>query len=314
MKHIFIVNPHAGKENVSQKIRTYLAGRKDLEALVFNTEYRGHETELVERFCHIFEDEPIRLYICGGSGTLCRAVSGIKNLSMVEVAFFPCGMTNDYLKMFNGEVAAFTNLEALINGVPLLMDVVDFGFGKSLNFTASGFEAKVANDVNDMASLSIVGQKVPYFFAIIRNLFATISSPYTITVDGKDMSGKYAMVTSLNGNVYGGYFQPIPSASPVDGKFEAIFYEASSMFSIIFNIGAYTRGELDKIGKSIHTMKASEMTIRLSKDKKHYFTSDGEVFEVASSDNSYTLRLLPAALKLIVPQGVSLKDECKGEE
>ena len=62
MKHIFIINPRAGKEkeNISVRVRSFIATRPDLEALVFTTEYSGHETILVGRLCHIFEDETLR--------------------------------------------------------------------------------------------------------------------------------------------------------------------------------------------------------------------------------------------------------------
>ena len=101
MKHIFIINPRAGKEkeNISVRVRSYIASRPDLGALVFNTEYVGHETVLVGRLCHIFEDETIRLYICGGSGTLCRAISGIPHFSM---AFFEPRLSSAHQALTTG--------------------------------------------------------------------------------------------------------------------------------------------------------------------------------------------------------------------
>ena len=166
MKHIFIINPRAGKEkeNISVRVREYISAHPEMGALVFNTEYVGHETVLIGRLCHIFEDETIRLYICGGSGTLSRAISGIPNFSMVEVAFYPCGMTNDILKVFEGEAEPFSNLTNLVNGTPMYLDILDFGFGKAVNFCSVGFEARVAEEVNSLSRVSIVGALLPYKF------------------------------------------------------------------------------------------------------------------------------------------------------
>lgn len=313
MKHIFIINPRAGKEkeNISVRVRSYIASRPDLEALVFNTEYSGHETVLVGRLCHIFEDETIRLYICGGSGTLCRAISGIPNLSMVEVAFFPCGLTNDILKVFENEQEAFSNLNSLILGTPMYLDILDFGFGKAVNFTSIGFEAKVSDDVNRLTALSVAGTKFAYTAAILKNLFSIISANYGITVDGQDFSGKKTLVSAFNGIVYGGSFSPVPTASPVNGKMKLLLYESASIFSILPNMASFKKGELDKIGKAISVLDSIEYKVKMPENKNMYFAADGEVFDMKEHNNEVAIRVMPAALKFVVPQGVALKEQCR---
>ena len=313
MKHIFIINPRAGKEkeNISVRVRSYIASRPDLGALVFNTEYVGHETVLVGRLCHIFEDETIRLYICGGSGTLCRAISGIPNFSMVEVAFFPCGTTNDILKVFEGEIAPFYDLGALVNGTPMYLDVFDFGFGKALNFCSVGYEAKVSSDVNSMARFSIGGTKAPYYLSIARNLVSLIAAPYSLMVDGQDLSGRRTSITAFNGIVYGGSFSPIPNACPVNGRMKLMLYDSPSLFSMIPGILAVKNGQLEKLGKSVSVMDASDVTVKLPENKQMYFAADGEVFDMAEHGNSLTIRVMPTTLKFVVPSGVALKEQCR---
>ncbi len=313
MKHIFIINPRAGrdKENIAVRVRAFLKQRPELEALVFTTEYSGHETILVGRLCHIFEDETIRLYICGGSGTLCRAVSGIPNLAMVEVAFYPCGMTNDILKVFEGEDEPFLNLNALVGGTPMYMDLLDYGFGKALNFCSAGYDAKVSADVNGMAKFSIAGSKVPYYAAIIRNSISILHSMYTIDIDGMDYSGRKTFVTALNGVVYGGSFSPVPKSSPVNGKIRFLLYDAPSIFSVWANLRNYRKGELEKIGKSIVSQEGTSMKVKMPENRKMYFTADGETFEMKDHNNEFTVRNVPAALKFVVPQGVALKEQCR---
>ena len=316
MKHIFIINPRAGKEkeNISVRVRSYIASRPDLEALVFNTEYCGHETVLVGRLCHIFEDETIRLYICGGSGTLCRAISGIPNLSMVVVAFFPCGMTNDILKVFEGEIDPFLNLNSLVVGTPMYLDLLDFGFGKALNFCSFGFDAKVSAAVNSMANFSIAGPKVPYYLAIVKNALSIVSSSmYSIMVDGQDFSGKKTLITAFNGIVYGGGYSPVPTASPVSGKTNLVLYEASSVFSILPNLKHYKKGQLDKIGKSITSLEPTNVVVKMPENKNMFFAADGEVFDMKEHGNQVCLRVMPASIKFVVPQGVALKEQCREE-
>ena len=316
MKHIFIINPRAGKEkeNISVRVRAFIATRPDLEALVFTTEYCGHETILVGRLCHIFEDETIRLYICGGSGTLCRAVSGIPNLAMVEVAFFPCGMTNDILKVFEGEAEPFRQLNALVNGTPMYLDLLDFGFGKALNFCSTGFDAKVSSDINSLARFSIVGSKLPYYLAIIRNAIAVRHSMYTINIDGHDFSGRKTMITALNGITYVGSFNPFERACPVNAKMKVILYDAVSMFAVAKHMNHYRHGRHDKIGASIVTLEGSELRVKAPEGRNMYFAADGETFPIKEYHNEYALRVMPAALKFVLPQNVVLKEQCRESE
>lgn len=316
MKHLFIVNPRAGKEkeNISVRVREFIAAHPEMGALVFNTEYVGHETVLVGRLCHIFEDETIRLYICGGSGTLCRAISGIPNFAMVEVAFFPCGMTNDILKVFEGETEPFSNLANLVTGTPMYLDVLDFGFGKALNFCSVGYEARVADDVNGLGRVSIAGSKLPYLLSIIKNTVYFVNAQYNIMADGQEYTGRKTSVTAFNGIVYGGSYSPVQNASPVNGRFKLMMTDMPSTLSILFNLKNMRTGQLDKLGKSVRVMDASEVSIKMPEKKKMFFSADGETFEMEEHNKSVSLRVLPTTLKFVVPSGVALKEQCREGE
>ena len=316
MKHIFIINPRAGKEkeNISVRVRDYISAHPELEALVFNTEYVGHETVLVGRLCHIFEDETIRLYICGGSGTLCRAISGIPNYAMVEVAFHPCGMTNDILKVFEGEAEPFTNIGNLVTGTPMYLDIIDFGFGKALNFCAVGYEGRVADDVNALSRVSIGGAKIPYYLSIARNMISFVNAQYTVVADGQEITGRKTSICAFNGIVYGGSYSPVQNACPVNGKVKLVLSDSASSFSLLPNLKYYKRGELEKIGKSVRVMDASDISIKMSEKRKMFFTADGETFDLEDRNNALTVRVLPTTLKFVVPSGVALKEQCREGE
>ena len=185
MKHIFIVNPVAGKADVSRLIRKYAESRSDIECIAFNTEYAGHETELIKRFADIFDDEVIRIYACGGSGTLCRIISGIDDFKKIEVGCYPAGMTNDFLKCFEGGVEAFSNLDALVNGRTMPVDIFDCDVIKGINSFCYGYEASVADGVNKLSALGFLGKAISYKLSIVINLIRPLLKDYTITIDGK---------------------------------------------------------------------------------------------------------------------------------
>ena len=80
MTHIFIINPFAGHQTFADDLRTKLAKVKNLDYFVFNTRYKGYETELVRKILHIFEGEKLRFYCCGGSGTMRNMLNGFSNV------------------------------------------------------------------------------------------------------------------------------------------------------------------------------------------------------------------------------------------
>ena len=66
MKHIFIINPTAGKSDSRQRIYDMadaLRTRHDLDVQCILTKRQGHATELAKKLCQTGED--LRFYACG---------------------------------------------------------------------------------------------------------------------------------------------------------------------------------------------------------------------------------------------------------
>ena len=146
MRHIFIINPAAGLIDKTEQIRSELAKRDDIESIVFNTEEALHETKLMKEMLDIFDDEPVRICICGGSGTLSNAIDAveIEDMEHVEIGFYPCGLTNDFLKNFGDHGRDFDNLNAIIDGKTKYVDfmrcIVD---GDEKNVKVNNLDHKV---------------------------------------------------------------------------------------------------------------------------------------------------------------------------
>ena len=76
MLQIFIINSFSGDETTTIGIREELEKIKDMEYLVFNSEYPGHEGEMARQMCNLFPEERIRFYACGGTGTFRNRSAG----------------------------------------------------------------------------------------------------------------------------------------------------------------------------------------------------------------------------------------------
>lgn len=103
MKHIFVINPAAGRHNRQAELaglcRQVAMGR-DLEYEILVTERPGHGVELVRRACLQAGGAHLRLYAVGGDGTLNEIARGALGMWNVAIGHFPVGTGNDFIKTF----------------------------------------------------------------------------------------------------------------------------------------------------------------------------------------------------------------------
>lgn len=96
MKHLFVINPAAGKGKTLEYvdiIKKYFAGKKDIYFIEI-TKYPGHCTDLVRKYV---SRDTFRVYAIGGDGTVNEVLNGIAG-SDSYLAVIPAGCGNDYFK------------------------------------------------------------------------------------------------------------------------------------------------------------------------------------------------------------------------
>ena len=70
MRHIFIINTHSGQKKLIEDMRELLSKKENFEYYIFSTRSKEKEGPLVKRILNYFSGEQIRIYCCGGSGTI----------------------------------------------------------------------------------------------------------------------------------------------------------------------------------------------------------------------------------------------------
>ena len=104
MKHLFLLNPRAGKYDRTQEMRGKVAAAmadRDEPWETAVTEYPGHGTQLARAAAE--RGEPVRIYACGGDGTLNEAAVGAAGFDNAAVTQYPMGSGNDFLRLFGAD-------------------------------------------------------------------------------------------------------------------------------------------------------------------------------------------------------------------
>ena len=194
MKHIFIINPTAGKSDSRQRIYDMadsLRLKHGLDVQCILTKRQGHATELARKLCQTGED--LRFYACGGDGTLNEVANGIIGFDNAAMSVIPIGTGNDFLKNFGDHMDKFRDAENLWNGPQFPLDAIQVNDRVAVTIACSGIDARVASDVHKFSESPILDGKSSYIVALAANfLFRSITSHWTVTLDGVAAEKDYA--------------------------------------------------------------------------------------------------------------------------
>ena len=127
MKHVFVINPHAGKVNIYDKAVKALSAFMDkYDIVVHKTTEERDATNFVKNYIENHPTEEIRFYACGGDGTINEVVSGAVNHDNVSVCVYPCGSGNDFVKSI-GRLEFYNDIEKILNAKNKKIDVIKVG-------------------------------------------------------------------------------------------------------------------------------------------------------------------------------------------
>lgn len=302
MKHLFIINPLAGKkrtlDDFCQEIHA-LFGDRDHEIVL--TEYEGHAEELTRAAAQ--SGQPVRIYACGGDGTLNEVVCGAAGYENAAVTNVPRGTGNDFLKIFGSDYReAFSDLNALADGPQTAFDLIDCNGRVGINIVCAGVDARVASDVHKYKRLPLVGGIGAYILALIENvLFKGICRPTTIRVAEETLVGESALVCVCSGRYYGGGFMPVGEAMPDDGVLDILVVGKVNLPIFARLVGKYAKGQYRKFPKYIRHFHGQEVIV--SSEQEVVTVVDGEVMRAGE----FCIRLSEKKINFFYPSTVDYK-------
>lgn len=297
MKHVFIVNPKAGKNDHTIAIIEHLKKYDGkLDYFIYNTKGPKDATSYV-RECLKSTNETIRFYACGGDGTLNEVVNGAIGFSNAEVACYAIGSGNDFVKAL-GNMNDYKDLDKVINGQVREIDVMKCGGNYCLNICNFGFDAWAALKMAKYKTWPLVSGKMAYNLGVVYSVFFKMKHYLKVEVDGEVLyDGKALLCSIANGICYGGGYYCAPKAKLDDGLLDVCLVKNVSIFTLAGLIGLYKSGKhLDnpKFKKYIYYKTGKKIVV--SSNKPICYCNDGETFHVEKLE----LEVIENALKFVV--------------
>ena len=211
MKHVFILNPKAGNGAHLDETRAAIR-RLDGDVTVYETKAPKDATRYIRAFCESHTEEDVRFYACGGDGTIKEVAEGILGFPHASMSCFPIGSGNDFVKYYGGR-ERFADLAALVAADALPVDMITLGDEYSVNVCNFGFDAAVAETMNRVRRVPLLGGKHAYTTGIVRALVTARRNHCDIYADGEKLTGKaFLLCTIANGAYVGGAFRCAPRA------------------------------------------------------------------------------------------------------
>ena len=181
MKHLFIINPAAGSRDRTAEYTAQihrLCQGLDYEIAVSQApgECRRLAREAAET------GENVRIYACGGDGTLNEIASGAAGFPNAAVTAFSGGSGNDFVRLFS-EPAAFSQLSRLLDAEETAFDLIACNDDLALNVCSVGLDARIGTDVARYKRFPFLHGFNAYALSTVVNLFRGISEHYIVEIN-----------------------------------------------------------------------------------------------------------------------------------
>lgn len=292
MKHLFIVNPVAGKGKTVKRIpeiREYCESR-NLSYEIEITKHPGHATEIAKaNSCA----QTLRIYSVGGDGTLNEVLNGMAG-SGSSLAVIPCGSGNDFIRSIVGVKIPEDIIPLTISGSEQLIDYARVNDKFFINIMSLGFDAEVVYQTGRFKNLPLISGEAAYVLGILATIAVCKYEHMTLKIDNEEYSGKHLLIAVGNGQYYGGGMHALPEAVIDDGMFDICFVEPKKRFDILRLFPQYMKGLHGSIS-GVHFRRSNKVEITM--DKPIPLNCDGEIFKADKA----VLELYHKALPFVFP-------------
>ena len=302
--HLFIINPKAGSKDRYSKLSEIIKNLKIKgEVFIERTEHRGHAAKIVSEYLRR-STEFLRIYSCGGDGTLSEVVSGVhasenKNCAIGVV---PIGSGNDFIKNFSDyKKDDFLSLSKMCEGECIPADVIEVSDADtkavSINIVSAGFDAAAAKGMSKFKRIPLI-RKFSYELSLVECLFTKRKHRFKLIADGvevEDGTHDHLFALAANGTYYGGGYKASPLSDLSDGYMDFIRIKTVGLIRFLKLVGIYRKGEHLSVTDIVEWQRCKEL--QFIKDEYIDMNLDGEIIPMKNP----TIKIIDDAVKVILP-------------
>lgn len=301
MKHCFVINPAAGKGKLQKTLESAIiraCTEVGAEHSVYYTESKADCERYVRERCA--EGENIRIYACGGDGTLCDVVNGAAGFENVEIGLVPIGTGNDFVRNFTLK-ERFSDIAAQLRGRICPIDLIKYNGRYLINMLNTGFDCEVVRQAARIKTHPWVPGALAYILGVVKVLVKKPGVRMRVSVDGGEPQEKSLLLTCVgNGEFCGGGFRSEPYASPSDGLMDVSFVNDLTRRKFVAILSYYkngkylSRADADELAEYV---RCSQLDIEFPAPQT--VSIDGELEEV----ERLSLRMVRGAVRFCMPEG-----------
>lgn len=301
MKHVFIINPIAGKGRTLKFIPQIEKAFSDKEeqSILEITKYPGHATDIAKKYSI---EGGCRIYSVGGDGTLNEVLNGIAG-STCSLAVIPGGSGNDFIRTIckNSDISDI--ITRTIDGKEKPADIAKVNDRYFINIASVGFDAEVAYKANWFKKMPFLPGSLAYIMGIAAAFFKNDSNNLDINIDGMHIRIDSLLAAVANGRCYGGGIIPAPRAKIDDGKLDICVIDKVGKLRICMLLPKYMKGRHENIKEvSFYSGKRIEINC----DKEIALNIDGEV----SKTRKAVFEIIPKGINIVFPkESIGQEDE-----
>ena len=302
MKHIFIINPHAGKRDQTSRIyemADHLREAHGLTRACMLTDRPGGAADMARKLAETGEE--LRLYACGGDGTISEVANGIAGFSNAAMTAIPTGTGNDFLKNFGPDMEKFQDAENLWAGEVFPLDLIACNGRLCLTIACNGIDARIADSVHQYGNSPLLHGRNSYLASVAVNfLFKPIGRHWKVWLDDEALEDDFALVSMCNGRYYGGGSMPVPEARMNDGVLHTVLIKNIPKATFARLFAPYSAGEYRKLPQELIRVSTARQ-VRIQAEEDIVTCLDGECFR----SREVVMGLADKRLRFFGPKGCS---------
>lgn len=302
MKHIFIINPHAGKRDQTSRIyemADHLREAHGLTCACMLTDRPGGAADMARKLAETGEE--LRLYACGGDGTISEVANGIAGFSNAAMTAIPTGTGNDFLKNFGPDMEKFQDAENLWAGEVFPLDLIACNGHLCLTIACNGIDARIADSVHQYGNSPLLHGRNSYLASVAVNfLFKPIGRHWKVWLDDEALEDDFALVSMCNGRYYGGGSMPVPEARMNDGVLHTVLIKNIPKATFARLFAPYSAGEYRKLPQELIRVSTARQ-VRIQAEEDIVTCLDGECFR----SREVVMGLADKRLRFFGPKGCS---------